>query len=65
MHTQPGQANGLAYFFDQHYVHYGKGEAKGSGIIGTIAGDDTVLLVLKSKADMKEALSLILPKNRS
>ena len=59
LHTHPGQANSLAYYFDQKYVTYAPITPKNSGILGTIAGDDTVLLIVKSKADLKQALEII------
>ena len=48
LHTNPGQANGLAYYFDQKYVN-NKDNTK---VLGTIAGDDTLLLIIKSKKDV-------------
>lgn len=59
LHTHPGQANSLAYFVDQKYVTYSPKNPTNSGILGTIAGDDTVLLIVKSNADLKNVLSLI------
>jgi transcriptional regulator of arginine metabolism len=59
LHTHPGQANSLAYFFDQEYVNYSSKSIRNTGILGTIAGDDTVLLIIKSSADMDAALSII------
>jgi len=51
LHTHPGNANSLAYFIDQKYVTY---NGKDSIILGTIAGDDTVLVVVKNKAAVKK-----------
>jgi transcriptional regulator of arginine metabolism len=59
LHTHPGHASSLAYFFDQNHVTYSTRESKESGILGTIAGDDTVLLIVKSQAALKDVLSLI------
>ena len=59
LHTHPGNANSLGYFFDQKYVSYSPKEKKDSVILGTIAGDDTVLIIVKSKGDLKKAISLI------
>lgn len=55
MHTHPGQANSLAYFIDRKYVSYTYKEYSGP-ILGTIAGDDTVLLIIKSQENLKEVL---------
>ena len=59
LHTQPGQASSLAYFLDQKYVIYSLNNSKNIGIIGTIAGDDTVLLIIKSKAELIKVLQSI------
>ncbi len=58
MHTHPGQANSLAYFIDRKYVSYTHKESA-NGILGTIAGDDTVLLIIKGKESLKEVLITI------
>lgn len=58
MHTHPGQANSLAYFIDRKYVSYTYKESSGA-ILGTIAGDDTVLLITKSQTALKEVLITI------
>ncbi len=44
LHTHPGNASNLAYFIDQKYVS--------PKILGTIAGDDTVMLILKQNDDV-------------
>ncbi len=59
LHTQPGQASSLGYFLDQKYVIYSLNNSKNIGIIGTIAGDDTVLLIIKSKAELNKVLQSI------
>lgn len=59
LHTQPGQASSLAYFLDQKYVIYSLNNSKNMGIIGTIAGDDTVLLIIKSKTELNKVLQSI------
>jgi transcriptional regulator of arginine metabolism len=59
LHTQPGDANSLAYYFDQKYVSYNPKKPKESGILGTIAGDDTILLVVKSKADISRVMFVL------
>ncbi len=59
LHTYPGQASGLAYFLDQTYVSYSPTYETNSGILGTIAGDDTVILIAQSKDDVKTAVRTI------
>ena len=49
LHTHPGNANSLAAYIDEKYVDLNKSSAKHSGILGTLAGDDTVLVVMKNK----------------
>ena len=58
--TRPGLANAVAVLIDNHMVF---------PVLGTIAGDDTILLILRdgsSPDDVLDALSLIFPeiKNR-
>jgi transcriptional regulator of arginine metabolism len=53
--TRPGYASSLAYDIDNHNFNE---------ILGTIAGDDTILLVMRegcSHTGLKNALSLIIP----
>ncbi|MEG2514396.1 MAG: arginine repressor [Bacteroidaceae bacterium] len=53
--TRPGYASSLAYDIDNHDFHE---------ILGTIAGDDTIMLVLRegcSKSGIRHALSNIIP----
>ncbi|WP_133127404.1 arginine repressor [Legionella nagasakiensis] len=59
LHTHPGNANSLGYFIDQKYVALNSQQSKKTGILGTIAGDDTVLLILKSKAHLESVLQLL------
>ena len=56
LHTMPGSANALAYAIDQQYVEVAGGSA---AILGTIAGDDTVLVLIKGPADMEHARALL------
>jgi len=53
LHTHPGSANSLAAYIDHKYVDLSKEDAKNSGILGTLAGDDTVLVVIKNKESME------------
>lgn len=59
LHTHPGNANSLAYFIDKKYVSLNSQNSKNSGILGTIAGDDTVLLICKSNKDMENVLQIL------
>ncbi len=55
MKTRPGFANGIASVIDSHGPYE---------ILGTIAGDDTILLISRegvSKSDVINALSLFMP----
>jgi len=58
LHTNPGNANSLAYFIDQKYVTHHPKNPKISEILGTIAGDDTVLVVVKSKKHLSRVLMI-------
>lgn len=49
LHTHPGNANSLAYYLDKKYVSSSIGREQNSGVLGTIAGDDTVLLIVQGK----------------
>ncbi|MBI2602676.1 MAG: ArgR family transcriptional regulator [Deltaproteobacteria bacterium] len=59
LQTQPGQATALGYFLDQKYVSYSPKDTKRSGILGTIAGDDTLLLIVRNKPDVKKVLTIL------
>lgn len=59
LHVHPGQASSLAYFFDQKYVSFSPQNPSQTGILGTIAGDDTVILIIRSKADVPKVLAAI------
>ncbi|AHE66968.1 arginine repressor [Legionella oakridgensis] len=59
LHTHPGNANSLGYFIDQKYVALHSQSSKKTGILGTIAGDDTVLLIIESKAQLEPVLQLL------
>ena len=59
LHTHPGQANSLGYFLDQKYVNFSHKDKQPSGILGTLAGDDTVLVIIKSKRDLDKVLKAI------
>ena len=59
LHTYPGNANSLAFFLDKEYVSFALKEQKTSPILGTIAGDDTVLIITKNESSIKETVKLL------
>jgi transcriptional regulator of arginine metabolism len=56
LHTYPGHANSLAYFIDQRYVSFYPQEKADCGILGTMAGDDTVLIIIQNNKIAGEVL---------
>jgi transcriptional regulator of arginine metabolism len=59
LQTHPGSANSLAFFLDQKYISYSSKKENNSPILGTIAGDDTVLLILKNKSSATTVMNLL------
>ncbi|CDZ77977.1 Arginine repressor [Legionella massiliensis] len=59
LHTHPANANSLASFIDRKYVAFSSQSPNHSDILGTIAGDDTVLLIIRSKDSLSKVLELI------
>lgn len=59
LHTHPGSASSLAYFIDRKFVKFNPASPKDSGILGTIAGDDTVLVIVKSRDLIPHVNSLL------
>lgn len=57
LHTHPGQASSLAYYIDRRYVAFHPNDEKQAGILGTIAGDDTILIILKSEKYAQDVLN--------
>ncbi len=57
LQTYPGHAQALAYHFDNKYVT--NKENQKFGILGTIAGDDTILLIMKNKSTLNRCLKLL------
>lgn len=51
IHTLPGNASSLAYKIDQMLDY--KKPSKKSGILGTIAGDDTILVIIDIKYSLE------------
>jgi transcriptional regulator of arginine metabolism len=58
IHTLPGSASSLAFFIDQKYILQNK-DQKHSVILGTIAGDDTIILITKDETSTNLALKLL------
>ena len=58
LHTTPGNANSLAYYLDNEYVDF-TGSEVGSPFLGTIAGDDTVLIITQNQTYFEEAVKLL------
>ena len=59
MHTRAGYASGLASDIDAHKL---------SNVIGTIAGDDTILLIMAegvSRQDFIDELATVVPAIKS
>ncbi len=59
LQTHPGQAGSLAYYIDQTYVTYHPQHPKNSGILGTIAGDDTILVITQGIDSLNKVLELL------
>ena len=59
LHTHPGNASSLASFIDRKYVAFSPQSSANSAILATLAGDDTVLLVIKSKVSLPGVLELL------
>ncbi|KTC90102.1 arginine repressor [Fluoribacter dumoffii] len=59
LHTHPGNANSLAFYIDRKFVSFSSQMIQNSGILGTIAGDDTVLLITKSKEQLNQVIQLL------
>lgn len=60
LQTHPGNANSLAYYLDRKYVSFSIKESSETGILGTIAGDDTVLLIIRSKSEQQKVYDRLL-----
>ena len=59
MHTRPGYASGLASDIDAHKLH---------NVIGTVAGDDTIILVIAedvTRQDFVDELATVVPAVKS
>ncbi|KTD61940.1 arginine repressor [Legionella spiritensis] len=59
LQTHPGNASSLAYYLDRKYVAFSPQDSTHSGIMGTIAGDDTVLLIVKSRDAVAHVCQLL------
>ena len=58
LHTAPGNASSLAYYLDNNYVDF-TGSGSSSPFMGTIAGDDTVLVMTQSVESFEAATKLL------
>lgn len=58
LHTYPGHANSLAYYIDQKYVHPTLANQQ-SDMLGTIAGDDTVVIIARNKEAMEVVVKML------
>lgn len=56
LHTQPGHAGGLAYYLDKHYVN---NPQYADDILGTIAGDDTIVIIMQNQQSVKMMTNLL------
>ncbi len=56
LHTQPGNAGGLAYYLDKHYVSNPRYD---DHILGTIAGDDTIAIIMKDQPSVQMVIDLL------
>jgi transcriptional regulator of arginine metabolism len=59
LHTYPGNASSLAYYIDKKYISFSAIEQRNSYVLGTIAGDDTVLLIVKNSSAVKKVISIL------
>ena len=50
IHTRPGYASGMAYDIDRH---------KPEGVLGTIAGDDTIMMVTARKMTKEQVMEML------
>lgn len=55
LHTLPGHANSVAFFLDQNHV----ADGTLSPIMGTIAGDDTILIIPRKKNSIQDIIAII------
>lgn len=60
LHTHPSHAHALAYYLDNTYVSFQADAESNTGILGTISGDDTVLIIVKNKERLSQVLTLLL-----
>ena len=59
LHTYPGNGNSLAYFIDQKYISFYSHKNENHDILGTIAGDDTVLVIVKDLSALKKTVLML------
>jgi len=60
LHTLPGHASSLAFQLDQKiYPVDGAAEPEFSGLLGTIAGDDTVLVIIRDESALERVMAVM------
>ncbi len=57
--TLPGNANSVAYTLDNEFLIKENNSEKDAGLLGSIAGDDTILLIAKDKESINKTLNVI------
>jgi transcriptional regulator of arginine metabolism len=62
LHTLPGHASSLTFQLDQKiYPTEGAPDPQFAGLLGTIAGDDTVLVIVRDETVLERVASLMQP----
>lgn len=59
LHTEPGQANAVAIQIDKQYTLNPYIEGSMKKLIGTIAGDDTILLIIEEEKYMQDIIDIL------
>lgn len=59
LHTPPGQAQSLAYYLDNTFLNLSELQPSPLGVLGTLAGDDTVLCIPQSLACVPSILEAL------
>jgi transcriptional regulator of arginine metabolism len=59
LHTDPGQANAVAIQIDKQYTLNPYIEGSMKKLIGTIAGDDTILLIIEEEKYIQDVIDIL------